>query len=158
MSSVATSRGHHVLAPAIALLSALASSPGHAQTVAGFTPSSFRVSDTGAATFTIPIQVPPGIAGMAPKLAFVYNSHSGNGLLGMGWSILGLSSVTRCSRTYAQDGAKGTVRYDENDRFCLDGQRLVAINNSTYGGDGTEYRTETESFTRIISNAPPVSG
>jgi hypothetical protein len=36
----------------------------HAQaTVAGFTPGSFRVTESGSATYRIPIQVPPGIAG-----------------------------------------------------------------------------------------------
>jgi hypothetical protein len=40
------------------------------------------------------------------------------------------------------DGAIGGVNYDGNDRFCLDGQRLVAITR-TYGSDGAEYRTES---------------
>src|SRR4030095_12640209 len=125
--------------------------PAHAQTtVAGLTPGTFRVSETGAATYTIRIQVPPGSAGMEPKLALVYNSQAGNGLLGMGWSLAGLSSITRCPRTVAQDGVRGGVNYDANDRYCLDGQRLVAIAGA-YGAEGTEYRTEIESFTKVIS-------
>jgi hypothetical protein len=50
----------------------------------------------------------------------------------------------------AQDGVRGSINYDANDRFCLDGQRLVAI-SGTYGADGTEYRTEIESFSKVIS-------
>jgi len=50
------------------------------------------------------------------------------------------------------DGLKGGVNYDANDRFCLDGQRLIAINGA-YGADGTEYRTEKEAFSKIISTA-----
>jgi hypothetical protein len=96
-------------------------------TVAGFTPGSFRVSETGAATYTIPIRVPPGIAGMQPQLALTYNSQAGNGLLGVGWSLSGLSAISRCPRTVAQDGVKGGINYDANDRYCLDGQRLVAL-------------------------------
>src|SRR6185503_15887383 len=88
---------------------------------------------------------------MEPKLALVYNSQAGNGLLGVGWSLEGLSSITRCPRTMAQDGVRGGINYDANDRFCLDGQRLMAINGSVYGADGTEYRTERESFSKVIS-------
>ena len=114
------------------------------------TPGQFLVSESGAATYSIPIQVSPGIAGMEPKLSLNYSSQSGNGLLGMGWSIGGLGGVSRCPRTIAQDGAKGGVNYDSNDRYCLDGQRLIAISGSE-GADGTEYRTERESFAKIVS-------
>jgi hypothetical protein len=124
--------------------------PALAATVAGSTPGTFKVSETGAATYTIPITVPPGAAGMTPNLALVYNSQGGNGVLGMGWSLSGLSAITRCPATYAQDGFKGGINYDANDRFCLDGQRLVAVSGA-YGANGAEYRTETESYTRVIS-------
>jgi len=52
---------------------------------------------------------------------------------------------------------KGGVKFDANDRFCLDGQRLVAV-NGVYGANGTEYRTEIESFARIISNGTAGTG
>jgi hypothetical protein len=135
---------------ALALMSALALPTQAQTTVAGLTPGTSRVTESGAAEYRIPIRMPPGIAGMEPKLALVYNSQAGNGLLGMGWHLEGLSSITRCPRTFAQDGVRGGVNYDWNDRYCLDGQRLIAISGS-YGADGTEYRTERESFTRVIS-------
>ncbi len=152
MGAARTSRGC-VLRFAISFLSALALPSVHAQTttVAGFTPGSFQVSPSGAAIYTVPIQVPPGIAGMESKLALTYNSQGGNGLLGMGWSLSGLSAITRCPRTVAQDGVKGGINYDSNDRYCLDGQRLVMIAGASYGADGAEYRTEQESFTKVIS-------
>ena len=68
----------------------------------------------------------------------------------MGWMLDGLPSIGRCPRTLAQDGVRGAVKYDANDRFCLDGQRLIAI-SGTYGANGTEYRTEVESFSKIVS-------
>ncbi|WP_283810164.1 FG-GAP-like repeat-containing protein [Herbaspirillum sp. C9C3] len=113
-------------------------------------PASFQVSETGAATYSIPIQTPPGIAGMEPKLSFNYSSQGGNGLLGFGWSLGGLGTISRCPRTVAQDGFRGSIGYDTNDRYCLDGQRLIAI-NGVEGGDGTEYRTERENFAKIVS-------
>src|SRR5882672_11320706 len=127
-------------------------------TVAGAMPGSFRVTETGAAEYRIAIQVPPGIAGMEPRLALVYNSQAGNGLLGVGWNLEGLSSITRCPRTMAQDGVRGAINYDWNDRYCLDGQRLMAINGGVYGADGTEYRTERESFSKVISHDTAGSG
>jgi len=144
---------HAVLVPWVAVLSALiAPAPVQAQTtVAGFTPGSFRVTETGAAAYRIPIRVPPGIAGMEPNLALVYNSQAGNGLLGVGWSLEELSAIARCPATAAQDGVRGSVNYDLNDRYCLDGQRLMLIAGASYGADGAEYRTERESFSKIIS-------
>jgi hypothetical protein len=129
------------------LAAVLPSSPVHA---AMSTPGQFSVSESGAATYSIPIQMPPGTAGIAPKLTLSYNGNGGNGLLGMGWSLSGLSGVSRCPRTMAQDGVRGSVNFDANDRYCLDGQRLIAI-NGTYGADGTEYRTEQEGFAKIVS-------
>ena len=123
----------------------------------GATPGSFNVSESGAATYSIPIAVPPGTAGMEPKLSLQYNSQSGNGLLGMGWSLGGLSSISRCPQTQAIDGVRGSVNFDANDRFCLDGQRLMVVSGS-YGADGAEYRTEQESFSRIISYGAAGSG
>lgn len=125
--------------------------PANAQTtVAGFTPGSFRVTEGGAAEYRIPIQAPPGIGGIEPRLALVYNSLSGNGLIGMGWQLEGLSAITRCPRTFSQDGVKGGVNFDANDRFCLDGQRLIAL-SGTYGADAVQYRTERETFSKIVS-------
>lgn len=135
----------------VALFGALGISTAQAQTtVAGSTAGSFRVSESGAAEYRVPIQIPPGIAGMEPKLAITYNSQGRNGPLGVGWNLEGLSVIGRCPRTMAQDGARGSVNYDANDRYCLDGQRLIAISGA-YGANGTEYRTERETFTKVLS-------
>jgi hypothetical protein len=120
-------------------------------------PGKFEVTDTGSASYTIPIGIVPGTAGLEPKLSLQYDSRSGNGLLGVGWSLAGLPAITRCGRTIAQDGQAGGVSYDANDRFCLDGQRLIAI-SGTYGADGIEYRTERESFSRVVSYGTAGSG
>ena len=134
------------------VLAGLLSMSVHAQTtVAGATPGQFAVSQGGAATYRIPIQVPPGVAGMEPRLELVYNSQSGNGLMGMGWGLAGLSAINRCPRTLASDGVRGGVNLDTNDRFCLDGQRLILTSGTPYGAAATEYRTEIESFSKITA-------
>jgi len=90
-------------------------------------PESAKVNSGGAATQSIPVVVPPGTASVQPRLSFTYNSQGENSLLGVGWSVSGLPIIHRCPRTVAQDNFRGGVNYDANDRFCLDGQRLMAI-------------------------------
>jgi hypothetical protein len=114
------------------------------------TPGQFSVGADGSANYSIPIQVSSGTAGMIPNLSLSYNSNGGNGILGLGWGLEGLSQITRCGKTIAQDGVRGGINYDANDKFCLDGQRLIAI-TGTYGADGTEYRAELANFAKIIS-------
>src|SRR5262245_50030457 len=92
-------------------------------TAVGSTAGNFAVNEAGAAQYSIPIRIPPGRAGMEPKIALSYSSMAGNGLAGVGWNIDGLSAITRCPQTAAQDGiasgARG-INYDSSDRYCLD--------------------------------------
>ena len=120
-------------------------------------PGSLDVSQTGAANYVLPIAVPPGTAGMAPSLQFEFSSQGGNGIVGVNWALGGLPAVVRCPRTIATDGVNGSVNFDLNDRYCLDGQRLIAISGPD-GGDGTEYRTEIESFSRVLSHGVAGNG
>ena len=71
-------------------------------------------------------------------------------ILGVGFSLSGLSVITRCKTTLAQDGFIDGVDFDGNDKFCLDGERLMAI-QGVYGAEGTEYRTEHTNFSKIQS-------
>ncbi|MFK3859741.1 SpvB/TcaC N-terminal domain-containing protein [Pseudoalteromonas rhizosphaerae] len=105
----------------------------------------------GAATYHIPIELPPGRAGMQPVVSLNYSSRSGNGIAGVGWSLSAGSNITRCAATYAQDSFTQNPQYNSNDRLCLDGQRLIAT-SGTYGNSGTEYRTEIDSFTRVTQS------
>jgi len=114
-------------------------------------PGQMNVSPQGAFTYSIPIIVPPSTGGMGPALSLDYSSQYGDGPEGIGWVLAGLPTISHCPRTTAQDGIHGGVNYDTNDRFCMNGQRLVAI-SGTYGADGTQYRTEVESFSEIISH------
>jgi Salmonella virulence plasmid 65kDa B protein/FG-GAP-like repeat len=111
-------------------------------------PGTFAVSPTGAATYTIPIQVPPGIGGIEPKLALTYNSQAPNGPLGVGWNLAGLSTIRRCPQTLLQDNARTGVTYTAADRFCLDGARLM-LTSGFYGTNGAEYRTEIDGVTKV---------
>ena len=70
----------------------LAALQGSAQMSVAGSPS---VSDNGAATYSLPIAVPPGIAGMDPKLSIGYSSQGGNGPLGIGWTLSDLAPEKR---------------------------------------------------------------
>lgn len=125
----------------------------------GYLPTSWDVTPTGAFAYTIPLKVPDGRAAMQPSLSLSYSSNGGNGLMGVGWAVSGLSRITRCGRTLASNGRTDGVSFSSSDRFCLDGQRLVAIGgvgagSGEYGDIDTEYRTEADTFARIISTGP----
>lgn len=123
----------------------------------GAIPGAIEVTPDGAATYAIGIRVPPGRGGLEPNLALLYSSRGSDGFLGVGWSLSGISAVTRCRRTINQDGFVREIHFDNEDAFCLDGQRLVAVRGS-YGSDGTEYRTEHDRFARIISRGEYLGG
>ncbi|HUP91336.1 MAG TPA: RHS repeat-associated core domain-containing protein [Solimonas sp.] len=123
----------------------------------GATAGSFEVSPAGAAEYSIPMALPPGTGGMTPTVALTYSSQGGNGIVGLGWSLSAAPQITRCGTTIQRDGYFDGVDFDTNDQFCLNGQRLVAITGS-YGRDGTEYRTEVEEFSKVISYGGPSSG
>ncbi|RDB05618.1 SpvB/TcaC N-terminal domain-containing protein [Runella aurantiaca] len=135
----------------------------------GYTQGGFGVSDGGAATYQIPFVIPAGTAGLQPKIGLSYSSQGGNSFVGLGWSLSGLSSITRSSKTRAQDetadAAQQTkavslgITYDKSDRFSLDGERLVLAPESVntaiafddnYGNDQTVYYTEQNSFSKVV--------
>lgn len=137
-----------VIAPATSALPAPEEDPPIASDATTGTMQGTASTDGGAAGYNVPIVVPPGRAGIEPKLSLNYNSRNGNGLMGMGWSLSGLSAMHRCPQTPEQDGHSQGVSLTTNDKLCLDGQRLVLMTGA-YGVSGATYRTEVDSSTRI---------
>lgn len=129
---------------------ALFPASAHATTAAGRTKGSFAVSPTGAATYSIQIWAPPGPNGLQPSIALTYNSQQGNGYLGVGWGLSGLSSIYRCNLTYAQDAAPAPVALVTGDGYCMDGQRL-RLTGGTYGTAGSTYQTEVANFVNVTA-------
>lgn len=98
------------------------------------------ISPTGEYGIQLPLDVPPGRAGMAPSLTLAYSSGAGVDNVGLGWSLQGATSFIRfCAPTFASHGHVGFP-----DSFCLDGQFLVSVGPN-------EWRTEKESFAKIVS-------
>ncbi|MBL0736399.1 VCBS repeat-containing protein [Flavobacterium sp. GN10] len=122
-------------------------------TEVGVTEGELSVSLLGAATYAIPITVPPGINGVVPQISLTYNSQLGNGMAGYGWNIAGISTVSRIPATKFHDDVIDAVDFNALDRFALDGQRLIVKNgtNGAYGADKTIYETESFSNIKITS-------
>jgi len=78
----------------------------------GYLEGSSAVTPSGELTYTIPLEVPAGRAGMQPGLALSYSSHNGNGLAGVGWSVEGFSEIRRCGKTLSTEGEVDGVDFD----------------------------------------------
>ncbi len=135
---------------------------GYAQETPGSTigtlAGDFQVSSLGEAVYNIDIQVPPGTMDIEPALGLMYSNQSPDGPLGLGFNITGISSITRCQATEPLDGFVSAVDYSDNDRFCIDGERLILISDGRYGDAGTIYHTEHETWLKVEARGVCGSG
>lgn len=124
----------------------------------------FSVSQSGAAIYTMPLYAPPGTAGVAPQISISYSSQGGYGPLGQGFVLTGESAITRCRATVEAgdfvgsadiDGDGVGIQFDEIDRFCLDGQRLMLVGGQ-YGAPESTYRTEIDQFLLVTAKGGAV--
>lgn len=101
------------------------------------------VSSTGAAQYAIPIDCPSGLNGMQPSLSITYNSQGGDGFLGMGWDISGLSAIFRGSVNIS--GELQGIDFSSSDGYHLDGNRLIEVTPSE-SKVANIHKTEVETF------------
>lgn len=119
-------------------------------TVNGSIVADLSVSSSGGVDYSVPINVPPGLNGIQPDISLDFDSHSGNGLAGWGWNVSGVSVITRIPSTMFHDNQIDPVDFDLDDRFALDGKRLI-VKTGTYGVAGSEYQTEQYSNLKIVA-------
>lgn len=117
----------------------------------GIIPYEAGVGAIGNAAYTIPIEVLPGTKGMQPNLSVGYNSTAGTGLLGESCVLNGISAIQRTGKTPFLDHSSSSVSLDYTDRFMLNGNRLVCLDPTAYGLDGTTYYPEFEDHSTIVS-------
>jgi RHS repeat-associated protein len=123
----------------------------------GTLPGHVEVTQAGKAIYTIALWAPEGRNGMSPSLSLSYSSTRGDGVLGIGWTITGGSSmITRCVADSARDPLPSPIT-GASPTFCLDGQRLV-LASGTAGAVNAEYRTQPDSFSRVIVNGADALG
>lgn len=115
--------------------------------IVGSIGGTINVSSLGGAVYSIPLELPDGVNGMKPSINIVYNSQGGNGLLGYGWDINGISSITRTGSTLYHNGKKSAADLSTDDNFVLDGNRLVHVGTS---GNDEEFKTENDEFSKVV--------
>ncbi|MBQ6194329.1 MAG: VCBS repeat-containing protein [Prevotella sp.] len=116
--------------------------------VVGSPKGQFAVSSTGAATYSVSIDVPPGISGLQPQVGIMYNSQSGLGNVGWGCNITGVSAITRGVKDIYHDGTAKGMSYGNDDAYYLDGKRLIYV-SGTEGEVGCLYHPEGEPYTDV---------
>ena len=126
----------------------------------------FNVSGDGSSSYSIPVKLPRGSGGLTPEVSLSYSSNSDLGLVGLGFNIGGLQSITRGRGDRVKDGyiaEEYTPLFGPEDRYYLNGQLLIGTEDkegNTLGrdressityvkGDGVTYHTEKESFVEV---------
>ena len=114
------------------------------------TKGNIEVNSGGQLQFTLPIELPKGVKNVSPNVSLIYTSNAINGIAGYGWSLSGVTSISRIGKTIEKDGELRGVKLDYSDYFSYNGQKLI-LKSGVYGQDGAEYVTEKYSNIKIKS-------
>ena len=117
-----------------------------------------QVQISGGGMPAIRIELPkPPVRELGPALALEYVGY-GNGRVGHGWRLGGVSAISRCPSSKLIDGLSKPVQNSIVDRLCLDGQRLIRSSDAgvplTDPGlpdmvPDAEFRLESDNSVRI---------
>ena len=102
------------------------------------------ITPTGAYSMNVPIDAPP-FRGITPTLGLEYDSQTGNGMLGVGWRLSGLSEITATSAT------GGVAHSDSTDKYWIDGVELIPC-----GSDSGKLSISASPSCRYALQAPLV--
>ncbi|MBM3250058.1 MAG: hypothetical protein FJZ09_04340 [Candidatus Omnitrophica bacterium] len=97
----------------------------------------------GAANTSIPIEVPPGRKELQPNITAAYSSGSGNGWLGVGWSL---------DFGYIERSTKGGIpKYDSTDKFYISFAGISSLLETDSTNFHNEYYPKTTPvFVKIL--------
>jgi hypothetical protein len=115
----------------------------------------FSVGPDGMGRYSVPLWAPEGRTDMTPKLALSYSSGGASGgAIGVGWALSGgTSMIHRCRKNSRRQERPAPINFVDSgsEQYCLDDQPLVLI-SGTNGTVNAEYRTEPDSFAKIVLN------
>ncbi len=106
----------------------------------------------GGASYKIPLTLPGGPAGAAPKLDLSYNTGLGSGAFGVGWAL---------SLPYIERKAKAPLRPASDEAYTVSGgQTLIPVGDGTFvpfigdsvqrfAFDGAQWTTQTTDLIRM---------
>ncbi|WP_224362737.1 FG-GAP-like repeat-containing protein [Hyalangium versicolor] len=106
---------------------------------------------SGQVSYQVPLDVPAGVAGFAPKLSLSYSGEVGNGPLGVGWALPQMA-LKRSVRL-------GVPTYGASDELELvgvgGGGRLVALADSTWRleGRGQAFKVERDGDGYVVTES-----
>lgn len=118
--------------------------------IVGTTKANMSISQ-GNVNLSLVLQNQKAVASLAPSLAITYNSSNiSNKLLGVGFNLSGMSSISICNENTKEEIQDDKRAYN----YCLNGQKLFLVNSSdTYGSNEVEYKTQINNYSKIISYA-----
>ncbi len=107
--------------------------PSAEGSVQGMGESFSPVLSSGTATFSVPIAVAPGRAGVKPSIALTYATTGGNGPVGFGWG-LGVPFISRQTDRGMPRYIDESAWHGQEDRFIYNGgQELVPVDSTAIG-------------------------
>jgi YD repeat-containing protein len=115
----------------------VATSPGNSEVSGSANTDLF----TGAATYTYPIKVPPGVNGLQPFISLSYNHQGTNSFpseIGVAWSL---------SKNYVERHTSYSREDTTDDYFILHFNGMTS--DLVYDDNEDDYHTEVESFYKI---------
>ncbi|KIM49575.1 hypothetical protein M413DRAFT_6563 [Hebeloma cylindrosporum] len=121
--------------------------------IIGTLPMTHNVDHTGSFAVNVPLQLPECRFKPVMSLAYHSSSTSDVSVLGIGWALKGAPLIERVAATMVQDRFRGSVKYNVQDRFALEGQRLIKIAETT---NKTEYCFEIDDNSKIYAFGPLV--
>ncbi|MBK8591845.1 MAG: VCBS repeat-containing protein [Sandaracinaceae bacterium] len=107
--------------------------PNAEGSIEGMGESFSPVLSSGTATFSVPIALPAGRAGVQPSFGLSYSSTNGNGVVGIGWGM-GAPFISRQTDRglprYLDNPDESGLWHPQEDRFIYNGgQELVPVDS-----------------------------